>query len=170
MNHLVRICLTVVLSSAAVLIILLSTEHFGPHAQMDVFVAEKIHSALGQDVVIEQYVEANLPQRLQRDMLKAWSHGPTHYSMTLPSILGQPISATVPMTTYSIQGYAIDTRPLPYPPEDVWCVRLKSADPTIPRVVLIAFHKDIYTASWGVHEPDDGPAVLSAVGCQFSNP
>jgi hypothetical protein len=169
MNHLVRVCLTVGLSIATVLIILLSTGHFGPHAQMDVFVAEKIRSALGQDVVIEQYVEAGLPHRLQRDMVKAWSRGPAPYSMTLPSLLGQPISAMGPMTTYSIQGYAIDTRPLPYPPEDLWCVRLKSADPTIPRVVLIAFHKDIYTASWVVHEPADVPAVLSAVGCQFSN-
>jgi hypothetical protein len=45
---------------------------------------------------------------------------------------------------------------------------LKSADPTIPRVVLIAFHKDMYTASWVPHEPTDVEAVLAAVGCKFS--
>jgi hypothetical protein len=170
MNHIIRIILALGLSMAAVLVILLSTEHFGPRARMDVFVAETIRSAVGQDVEIEQYVEANLPRHLQRDMVKAWVYRTTPYSMTQPVPLGQPISATDLITSYPVENFAFNfnTRPLPYPPEDLWCVKLKSADPTVPGILLIAFHKDIYTASWVVHEPIDVEAVLAEVGCQFS--
>ena len=72
MNHIVRILLAAGLSIAAVLIILLSTGHFGPATQMDIFIAETIHLGAHQDIEIEQYVEANLPRHLQRDMVKAW--------------------------------------------------------------------------------------------------
>ena len=169
MSHIIRIFLAMGLSIAAVLIILLSTEHFGPHAGMDVFVAETIRSAVGQDVVIEQYVEASLPRRFPRDMVKTWFRRSVPYSTTQPSILGQPISAT-DLVTYTVQNYAGYVGSLPYPPEDLWCVRLKSADPTVPKVIMIALHQDMYTARWGVHEPIDVEAVLAAVGCQFSNP
>ncbi len=168
MNLVVRILLVAGLSIAAVLIILLSTGHFGPQTQMDVFIAEKIHAAMGQDVEIEQYVEANLPRRLQLDMVKAWVYRTTPYTITLPTPFGQPISATEPITTYPVERFTCCERPLPYPPEDLWCIKLKSADPTIPKIVLIAFHKDIYTASWVVHEPVDVETVLSVVDCQFS--
>jgi hypothetical protein len=170
MSHVIRIFLAVGLSIAAVLIVLLSTEHFGPHAGMDVFVAETIRSAVGQDVVIEQYVEASRPRRFQRDMIKTWFHRSAPYSMTLPPILGQSLSATDQMMTYTVENYAGYPSSLPYPPEDLWCVRLKSAAPTVPKVVLIALHQDMYTARWAVHEPIDVEAVLAAVGCQFSNP
>jgi len=88
---------------------------------------------------------------------------------TLRTALGQPISTTRMAIPYPFPSYARNTKPLNFPPEDLWCVRLKSADPTIPRVVLIAFHKDMYTASWVPHEPTDVAAVLAAVGCKFSN-
>jgi len=169
MNHLIRVILIVGLSVAAVLIILFSTGHFGPQEQMDAFVARTLRTALGQDVEIEQYVEASLPQRFQPEMVKARSHEPAFYTVTLPSALGQPISTTRMAIPYPFPSYARNTKPLNFPPEDLWCVRLKSADPTIPRVVLIAFHKDMYTASWVPHEPTDVAAVLAAVGCKFSN-
>jgi hypothetical protein len=167
MNQAIRIILTLGLSIAAVLIILLLTEYFGPHTPMDVFVAETVRSAVGQDVVTEQYVEASLPRRFQRDMTKTWLHRSTPYSVTLPSILGQSISATDQTMTYTVENYASYPASLPYPPEDLWCVRLKSADPTIPKVVLLALHQDMYTARWAVHEPVDADAVLAAVGCRF---
>ena len=169
MNHLIRIFLAVGLSLAAMLIILFSTEQYGPSVRMDVFIAERLHLALGQDVEIEQYVEASLPQHFQRDMGKAWSHRPAFYTMTLPSALGQPISVTRAAIDSPLPSYAGGTKPLPFPPEDLWCVRVKSADPTIPKVVLFAFHKDMYTASWVPHEPTDVEAVLTAVGCRFSD-
>jgi len=169
MNHLIRIILAVGLSTAAVLIILFSTEHFGPHAGMDVFVTETIRSALGRAVTIEQYVEASLPRRLQRDMTMAWFRKSAPYSMTRPLYPMQSISAT-DLITYPVQRFVGYPQSLPYPPEDLWCVRLKSDDPIVPKVLLIALHQDMYTARWGVHEPIDVKAVLSAVGCQFSLP
>jgi hypothetical protein len=166
MSHFIRIFLTVGLSLAAVLIILFSTGYFGPSARMDVFVASMIRSAVGQDVLIEEYVEASMPLNYQREMNK---DGLRRYSTTPWPVQKQYTTTWGEVMTYTASRYAWDTRPLPYPPEDVWCVRLKSADPTVPRVLLIAFHKDIYTASWVVHEPNDVAAVLAAVGCHFPN-
>jgi hypothetical protein len=168
MNHIIRIILALGLSVAAVLLILSSTEHFGPHAQMDVFVAETIRAAVGQDVEIEQYVEASLPRNYQREMSKVPFDGFRSYSTTQWPVQKQYTTAWGEVMIYTASYFAWNARPLPYPPEDVWCVRLKSADPTVPRVLLIAFHKDIYTASWVVHEPNDVAAVLAAVGCRFS--
>ena len=136
---------------------------------MDVFVAGMIRAAVGQDVVIEQYVEASLPRRLQRDMTKAWFRRFIPYSTTQPSPLGQPISGTDLIITYPVEPFVGYPSSLPYPPEDLWCVRLKSIDPAVPQVVLIALHQDMYTAHWTVHEPIDVEAVLAAVGCHFSN-
>ncbi len=50
------------------------------------------------------------------------------------------------------------SRALPYPPTEVWCVRLASADPGA-EVVVVALHEDGYNAGWIVHEL---PAVWSA--------
>ena len=169
MNHLIRIFLAVSLSIAAVLIILFSTGYFGPNAQMDTFIAERLRLALGQDVEIEEYVEASMPRNYQREMNKVPFAGLRHYSTSHWPIQQQYTTTWGEVMTYTATYFAWDTRPLPYPPEDVWCVRLKSADPTVPRVLLIAFHKDIYTASWVPHEPNDVDAVLAAVGCRFSN-
>jgi len=163
---LIRIVLTVGLSVAAVLIILISTGHFGPQTHMDVFVAGTIRSAVGQDVVIEEYVEASMPLNYQREMNK---DGLRRYSTTQWPVQKQYTTTWGEVMTYTATYFAWNTRPLPYPPEDLWCVRLKSADPTVPRVLLIAFHKDIYTASWVVHEPNDVAAVLATVGCRFAN-
>lgn len=41
-------------------------------------------------------------------------------------------------------------RPLPYPPEDLWCALLTTARDH-QRVVFIARHADLYKAVWAVH-------------------
>jgi hypothetical protein len=170
MNHLIRIFLALGLSIAAVLIILSSTDQFGLHARMDVFVAETIRTAAGKDVVIEEYVEATMPRRLQKDMTRGWFRGSFPHLQVRPLFPVEFISSTelitYPVQTYAYMGYS---RWLPYPPEDVWCVRVKSSDPTVPKVLLIVFHKDIYTASWVVHEPIDPEVTLAAVGCKFAS-
>ncbi len=61
-------------------------------------------------------------------------------------------------------------RTLPFPPIEVWCVRLDSADPGAG-VVLVALHQDLYNAGWVVHElPVDWSAaersaLLKDLGC-----
>jgi hypothetical protein len=61
-------------------------------------------------------------------------------------------------------------RPMPYPPNDLWCVPLTNPDPAAPKVILVALHQDMFNAEWIVHEVTDPEAVLAAVGCQFSLP
>jgi hypothetical protein len=60
------------------------------------------------------------------------------------------------------------SKPMPFPPNDLWCVKVISADPKVPQAIVVALHQDIYNADWVVHEVTDPEAVLSAVGCQFS--
>jgi hypothetical protein len=68
--------------------------------------------------------------------------------------------------------------PLPYPPEELWCVllRLESVYPYgSPRLqmVFVARHQDLYNAAWVVHaaiQPADSPELLhtiAVVGCQI---
>ncbi len=55
--------------------------------------------------------------------------------------------------------------PLPYPPEDLWCVQLDSEELN-PTIVFVALHQDLYTGAWIIHEPAMGvDQTLSTIGC-----
>ena len=104
MNHLIRIILAVGLSITAVLIILFSTEQFGPHAQMDAFIAEQ--AAPGSWAKTWR-----LNSTWRRVCLSAfsakWSRRRSRRTapsirVTLPSALGQPISTTRMAMTYPL--------------------------------------------------------------------
>jgi hypothetical protein len=41
--------------------------------------------------------------------------------------------------------------PLPYPPEDLWCVLMNPAA-AAPKSVFLALHGDIFVDAWVVHE------------------
>jgi hypothetical protein len=68
-------------------------------------------------------------------------------------------------------------RPLPYPPEDLWCVLLERDGTYGPRVagsydvVFVALHMDIHNADWLVHRGAETlpgqreTGILSALGC-----
>jgi hypothetical protein len=68
--------------------------------------------------------------------------------------------------------------PLPYPPEELWCVLLKLesvhpfGSPKL-QLVFVARHQDLYNAAWVVHaasQPADSPELLhtlAVVGCQI---
>ena len=62
-------------------------------------------------------------------------------------------------------------KPLPYPPEEAWCVRLDGSADVAGRWVLVARYEDLYNADWIVHEPaGDTPgqqaAILAQIGCR----
>ncbi|HTP09044.1 MAG TPA: hypothetical protein VMP08_12390 [Anaerolineae bacterium] len=152
MNRLLRVVLVLGLPLAAVLIIVLSADRSGTSTSMEALASSYVSSFLDHDVVIVQYVQAHLPQSFRAEMSKA-SYGNTPYYVTdhrvNPNYPGQ--------------------KPLPYPANDLWCVKLKSSDPKAPPVVLLALHQDIYNADWVMHEVTDPDTVLAAVGCQFTD-
>jgi hypothetical protein len=151
MNRVLRVILVLALPAAAVLIVVLSGNRSGSITSMATLVSEYVYPFIDRDVTIAQTVQARLPQNFQAEMSEA-SYGNTPYYVTThranPDYPGQ--------------------KPLPYPPNDLWCVKLKSADPAAPSVVVLALHQDIFNADWVMHEVNDPETVLPAVGCQFS--
>ncbi len=75
-------------------------------------------------------------------------------------------ATTVPTLTRT--EYWGSSKPIPYPPNDLWCAQLSSSDPAAPKVVVAGLHQDIYNAEWIVHEVTDPATVLSKIGCEFS--
>ncbi len=65
-------------------------------------------------------------------------------------------------------GYESDTsglKPLPYPPDDIWCIKTTYAE--IPfRIVVLALHSDLYNADWIVHDIGASVRVLEQIGCE----
>ena len=68
-----------------------------------------------------------------------------------------------------------DLRPLPFPPEEVWCVLLgRGSQATSSGVVFVALHQDIHNADWVVHETAGDPFspdslnAASAIGCDLA--
>ncbi len=74
-------------------------------------------------------------------------------------------------TPASNADYSAGLQPVPYPPDQLWCVLL--ADGPQQQVVYVALHNSLYNAEWLVHVPPDpwgSPALqstLSNVGCAF---
>ena len=77
------------------------------------------------------------------------------------------ITHSVEMTPMEVGGGS-GGKPLPYPPDEVWCVRLKADAPSAPAAVLLALHDDLYVAYWVVHELPAGTqaATLQEIGCE----
>ncbi len=151
MNRLFRVILVLALPVAAVLIIVLTGNRAGSPTSMETLVYDYVYPFIDRGVAIKQYVQASLPQNFQAEMSKA-SYGNTPYYVTThranPDYPGQ--------------------MPLPYPPNDLWCVKLTSTDPAAPHMVVLALHQDMYNADWVMHEVTDPEAVAATVGCKFS--
>lgn len=65
---------------------------------------------------------------------------------------------------------ATSGKPLPFPPEDVWCVRLWRANPDrVPHYVFVVKHNDLYNSDWVLHEPTTDArgarAILDEIQC-----
>ena len=77
--------------------------------------------------------------------------------------------------SYAIQGVQSYTgRPLPYPPDAVYCVCLEHRAGDLParrQLVFVALHHDLHSADWilheGAYEPFDVQLIvdLRALGC-----
>ena len=154
MNSLVKIGLVLLLPVAAVVAVIVASNRPGqidPRQQVVQAYVQYREKSLSKPLVVGEYLQARLPQNFQAAMSKL-SYGDTPYYQTTQRT----------NTDYPGQ------MPLPYPPNEVWCVKLSSADPAAPTAILVALHQDIYNADWVVHEMTDPATVLPAVGCKFS--
>lgn len=177
MSRLFRIVLVLTLPVVAVAALLLSNDQSGPRQPMDSAVAQYVYSFQGGGVTIGQYVEAKMPQNFRPEMSKVSFGNGSYYQTSyqyesfrsdVTETPYRPVTAPIASTPGLRQNYASGGMPLPYPPNDLWCVQLNSADAKVPKVVMLALHQDIYNAEWVLHEVTDPAVVMPAVGCAFS--
>jgi hypothetical protein len=153
MNSLLKIGLAVLLPAVAIVAVLLASNRPDQPDPRQQEIQTYLHcrsTVYVQPLQIGESAQARLPQNFRADMSKA-SFGNTPYYGTdcrlNPNNTGQ--------------------KPMPYPPNDVWCVEVISADPDAPSAIVVALHQDIYNADWVVHEVTDPATVLPAIGCPF---
>jgi hypothetical protein len=110
------------------------------------------------------------------------SAGEPSYQMVAAVQASQPSHFTPNMTTGSFSNsvtylptesfdgdYFSGLEPVPYPPDQVWCVLLK--DDGQQELVFVALHNSDYSTNWIVHIPSDpwgSPALQStmeSLGC-----
>jgi len=117
-------------------------------------------------VDVRTVVQARDPTRFGRDMSRA---------VTGESVIFQ--------TDYDYTGEADSggARPLPFPPEEVWCVLLERdlsaldgvTSDTGYAVLFVALHQDMYNAEWMIHWGTDDVFApdfrerLSEIGCEL---
>ncbi len=78
---------------------------------------------------------------------------------------------------YDAEG-SLGQRPLPFPPQEVWCVLVKergAPEGTDPyQLLFVALHQDLYNADWVVHEgvaellSQEAAAAMTALGCELT--
>ncbi|MDY0019537.1 MAG: hypothetical protein RBT47_06015 [Anaerolineae bacterium] len=91
--------------------------------------------------------------------------------------------ATFGDTQYYAVDYLYDDgspgqRPLPFPPQEVWCVLVKergAPEGTDPyQLLFVAQHQDLHSAAWVVHEgtaellSQEAAAAMTALGCELN--
>jgi hypothetical protein len=156
MSSLLKIGLALLLSTATIIVVMSANnrpDQPDPRQQEVQTYLLCRSGVYSQPLLIGTYVQARLPQNFQADMSKASFSNTPHYE-------------TDCRFNPDYGGY----KPMPYPPNDLWCVKLISADPKAPKAIVVAQHQDIYNADWVVHEVTDPKTVLPAVGCPFPLP
>jgi hypothetical protein len=176
MNHLFRVILVLCLATVAVSVLIISNNRANQRPAHELAVEEYVayrHATTFLTLTIKQYVQARLPQNFRPDMSEK-SFGNATYYQTGQRYDQQPDASIWPFTvtattvpTLTRMGYG-GGKPLPYPPNDLWCAQLSSTDSGTPKVVLAGLHQDIYNAEWIVHEVVDPETALSKVSCEFS--
>ena len=139
----------------------------GCQAALDRYLNYK-NVTLNEGLGVESTVKATKPGGLTQDV-SLTVYGDSVFYQTDEDY--QKSSGDAEATDY----WATDgRRPLPYPPEEVWCALLdRNAKAPQSGVVCVSLHQDIYNADWVVHEvgPDPfAPAsiqVASDLGCDL---
>lgn len=105
-------------------------------------------------------VRATRPQVLVASA-RGSSYGASAYYRTLD---------TIAPTSEPFSGDIDSHRPIPDPPQEVWCVLLEgrpNSELRVRDVVFVALHEDLYNAGWLVHESgqDARDSLLTEIGC-----
>ena len=124
-----------------------------------------------RSILVQQLVHALYPWNFTPQMSRAsFGDGPYYRTTVNYQAITQP---AFPWTTPPLSPLAaLPARPLPYPPQDVWCAFLKSDDDESPTLVFIVLHQDLYNADWIVHEASREPdpeLILARVGCAIKS-
>ena len=128
-----------------------------------------------QPAMVEQSVRATLPSQFTREMSGGSFSDSNFYRTTID--YRDVLNMNLPNLATATPGLTSATfwrgsTPLPFPPEDVWCIRLKE-DATTGQIIFVALHHSLYNADWLVHEsyvePDSAEMknILAAIGCGF---
>lgn len=131
----------------------------GPHARIQAAVDGYANVQLvraGTAIEVEFISHALHPERFTRALSVASYSDNTTFDTTAG--FRQPITRTT------------SGKPLPFPPDDLWCVRLWRNKPeVVPHYIFVARHNDLYNAEWVLHEPSSDPkearAILDVVQC-----
>jgi hypothetical protein len=178
MNHLIRVILVLCLATIAVAILIIANNRANPRPSHEIAVEDYVayrRATAFPSLTIKQYRQARIPQNFRPGMSKSTFGNAIYYRTTRRYYEAQadvgvwPLTVTATTVPTLTRGGYWGGKPMPYPPNDLWCAQLSSSDPGAPKVVLAGLHQDIYNAEWIVHEVTDPKTVLSDVGCEFSD-
>ncbi len=145
---------------------------------------------LGQQITIKQAVKAYAPGNFTQDMnFHTYSEASPYYAVdettgsdastrsvpySLTDLTPEPTLLTQSNTPYTATSGGFRTsRPIPYPPTEVWCVLLKLAAEDTYFVVFANLHMDMYNAQWIIHEGEKSPFSqafldhVASLGCDL---
>lgn len=129
---------------------------------------------LGRLIKIERAVKAKTPDNFTQDMnFHTYSDTASYYAVdetsgnypntpTVPyafaDLTAEPTLPAQTNNPYTATGGGFRTsRPIPYPPAEVWCVLLKLTSEDTYFVVFANLHMDMYNAQWIIHEGEKSP-------------
>jgi len=133
-------------------------------------------SNLGRLIRVERAVQARTPSNFTEALnFHTYGDAPHYYavdetsssdssSWPKPYIAGASMTETTllaqsnnPYSSTATGGGFRTSRPIPYPPTEVWCVLLKLASEDTYFVVFANLHQDMYNAQWIIHEGEKAP-------------
>jgi len=116
----------------------------------------------GRSFTVSLSMQARMPMAFTEDWSGA-TFGDTHYYAV--------------DYLYDDEG-SLGQRPLPFPPQEVWCVLVKeqgAPEGTDPyHLLFVALHQDLYGADWIVHEgvskllSREAATTMTALGCELT--
>ncbi|HEY4721252.1 MAG TPA: hypothetical protein VII92_05365 [Anaerolineae bacterium] len=189
MSRILRITLAMLAPAVLVILFAIATYKPGPPGQAEVLVYDYLRyrdSTSQPTTTVQQIVEANRPGNLMPPLSKItfgsgiyWttiadtrSSGVTPFPTATPWSSELSAGGSIPWPGGSLTGGS-GRRSLPFPPVEVWCVVVRRAGQTLPGLVFLAQHQDLYYTEWIVHEPTaqtlpELNASLAAVGCNVT--